>query len=192
MKIKIVTGLCCLGSLLFSMGLNGGVEQALVEPRELRVGEAGPAFALKDQNGREVSLDSLLKKGPVALVFFRSSEWCLYCKSQLLQLQRNLKELQASGGQVVGISYDSLPTLKDFASQKKITFPLLSDVGSKIIDAYGMTTPDATAEYKGISRHSTFVLDQKGVVRAKFSIFSYEDRPAMDALMKAFKAARKP
>jgi peroxiredoxin len=34
-----------------------------------------PAFTLKDQHGRDVSLDSLLKKGPVALVFHRSADW---------------------------------------------------------------------------------------------------------------------
>ena len=39
------------------------------------VGQKAPDFALKDQTGREVSLAALLKKGPVALVFFRSADW---------------------------------------------------------------------------------------------------------------------
>ena len=37
--------------------------------------EKAPAFTLKDQNDRDVSLESLLKKGPVALVFYRSADW---------------------------------------------------------------------------------------------------------------------
>jgi peroxiredoxin len=39
------------------------------------VGQKAPGFTLKDQTGRDVSLAALLKKGPVALVFFRSAKW---------------------------------------------------------------------------------------------------------------------
>ena len=41
----------------------------------LRVGSRAPRFTLKDQEGRERSLDELLKKGNVALVFYRSADW---------------------------------------------------------------------------------------------------------------------
>jgi cytochrome oxidase Cu insertion factor (SCO1/SenC/PrrC family) len=50
-------------------------EPAAPENTGLAVGQMAPAFTLKDQNGRDVSLDSLLKKGPVALVFHRSADW---------------------------------------------------------------------------------------------------------------------
>ena len=39
------------------------------------VGQAAPDFTLKDQNDRDVSLAALLKKGTVAIVFFRSADW---------------------------------------------------------------------------------------------------------------------
>jgi cytochrome oxidase Cu insertion factor (SCO1/SenC/PrrC family) len=41
----------------------------------IKVGEKAPAFKLKDQNGKERELSSLLKERPVALVFYRSAEW---------------------------------------------------------------------------------------------------------------------
>jgi cytochrome oxidase Cu insertion factor (SCO1/SenC/PrrC family) len=41
----------------------------------LRVGEKAPKFALKDQAGRERSLDEFLQKGKLALVFYRSADW---------------------------------------------------------------------------------------------------------------------
>ena len=41
----------------------------------LKVGEKAPKFSLKDQEGKERSLDDLLKKGKVALVFYRSADW---------------------------------------------------------------------------------------------------------------------
>ena len=40
-----------------------------------KVGEKAPSFTLKDQDGKERSLDDLVKKGKVALVFYRSADW---------------------------------------------------------------------------------------------------------------------
>jgi cytochrome oxidase Cu insertion factor (SCO1/SenC/PrrC family) len=45
------------------------------EQTGLKVGEKAPKFTLKDQEGKERSLDDLLKKGKVALVFYRSADW---------------------------------------------------------------------------------------------------------------------
>ena len=41
----------------------------------LKVGEPAPKFTLKDQTGQERTLDELLAKGTVALVFYRSADW---------------------------------------------------------------------------------------------------------------------
>jgi cytochrome oxidase Cu insertion factor (SCO1/SenC/PrrC family) len=50
-------------------------QEAAPEKTGLAVGQTAPAFALKDQNAQDVTLESLLKKGPVALVFYRSADW---------------------------------------------------------------------------------------------------------------------
>ena len=59
--------------LLTSVAL--AAEPAAPEKSGLSVGQKAPVFTLKDQNDRDVSLGSLLKKGPVALVFYRSADW---------------------------------------------------------------------------------------------------------------------
>jgi cytochrome oxidase Cu insertion factor (SCO1/SenC/PrrC family) len=41
----------------------------------LKVETKAPAFTLKDQNGKERTLEEFLKKGKVALVFYRSASW---------------------------------------------------------------------------------------------------------------------
>ena len=58
-------------------------------------------------------------------------------------MQKNLVEIRSTGMHVIGISYDSLSTLKRFSRKNGITFPLLSDHGSKVIDAYGLLNSDA-------------------------------------------------
>lgn len=41
----------------------------------IKIGKKAPAFKLKDQKGKEQSLEALLKKKNVALVFYRSADW---------------------------------------------------------------------------------------------------------------------
>jgi cytochrome oxidase Cu insertion factor (SCO1/SenC/PrrC family) len=45
------------------------------EQTGLKVGTEAPKFTLKDQEGKERALDEFLKKGKVALVFYRSADW---------------------------------------------------------------------------------------------------------------------
>lgn len=61
-------------SLLLAVAASAAAP-ASPETTGLAVGQKAPEFTLKDQNDRDVSLATLLKKGPVALVFFRSADW---------------------------------------------------------------------------------------------------------------------
>ena len=47
----------------------------LEQKASVEVGAKAPAFALKDQDGKERSLDEFRKKGAVAVVFYRSAKW---------------------------------------------------------------------------------------------------------------------
>jgi peroxiredoxin len=188
MKIRLLTGLGLLATVLLSSGVDAAEDSP--EKTGLPIGHTAPAFTLLEQNGKKVSLESLLKKGPVAVVFHRSVDWCMYCKLQMVQLERIRKDLEAVGGQVIGISYDPVDKLRGFARRSQITFPLLSDVDSKTIDAYDIRYKEAPAETSGYSHHATFIIDQKGVIRAKLFQLSYQERPAVDALINALKAAR--
>ena len=55
------------------------VPQAPAAPPEqkasVKVGAKAPTFTLKDQDGKERSLDEFRKKGAVAVVFYRSAKW---------------------------------------------------------------------------------------------------------------------
>ena len=64
-----------VAAFLISAAVLISAEPANPEKTGLPIGSKAPAFTLKDQNNRDVSLDTLLKKGPVALVFFRSADW---------------------------------------------------------------------------------------------------------------------
>ena len=87
----------------------------------------------------------------------------------------------------MGISYDSPDVLKRAASKHQITFSLLSDEGSKTIDAYGIRNPEATGRFAGIPHPTTFVVDDKGVNRAKLFHEGYKERHTSEEMIKAVK-----
>ena len=66
-----------------------------------------------------------------------------------MQLQSDLKDIEAAGLSLVGISYDSVEVLAKFAEKRKITFPLLSDASSKTITAYGLLNKEAKGKEAG-------------------------------------------
>ncbi len=53
----------------------GGSPVSSKKTDALAVGARARTFALKDQKGEERTLEDLLKKGKVALVFYRSARW---------------------------------------------------------------------------------------------------------------------
>ena len=66
------------GIIAFSAASARAQDKAKPAPEEqagLKVGSSAPRFSLKDQTGKDRTLDELLAKGKVALVFYRSAVW---------------------------------------------------------------------------------------------------------------------
>ncbi len=156
----------------------------------LAVGAKAPVFTLKNAAGADVSLMSLTQSGPVALVFYRSADWCPFCKKQLQALQADLKKVEMSGVRVVGISYDAPATSAAAATKLGLTFPLLSDPGSKVIDAYGIRNAEAKGKAAGVPHPVIFIVDGKGVIRAKLAREGYKDRPESAEIIAAVQGVK--
>src|SRR5712692_3270691 len=142
----------------------------------LDVGQKAPAFSARDQFGRQQTLQTL--KGPkgTVLLFYRSADWCPYCKGQLIQLQSAKARFEEQGLKLAGVSYDSEAILKFFADRRKIEFPLLSDPDSSVIRAYDVLNSEATGQNKGMARPGYFFVDTSGVIREKFFEAKYRER----------------
>lgn len=186
-RLVAVRGLAAglLGLILAGSGSVAAPRPGAADEIGLAVGERAPQFTLKDQDGRERRLDDFLGKKKVALVFFRSADWCPYCRKQLAQLQADGRAFEDAGIQLVGISYDPPAALKKYAEQARIAFPLLSDPGSATIDAYHVRNTAAKGKAEGVPRPATFVLDPKGVIRAKLVLEDYRQRHTTAALVDA-------
>jgi peroxiredoxin len=151
----------------------------------LNVGDVAPDFTLMSGSGTPVTLAELREEGPVVLVFVRSADWCPYCRQQLQDLEANRAQLEASGAQLVGLSYDNAKTQAKAVAKLELTYPLLADPDSRTIAAYGILNHEARGKAQGVPHPAIFIVDQAGQIRAKLLETDYRDRPKSAAIQAA-------
>ena len=84
--------------------------------------------------------------------------------------QDQLKTLEGTDTQVLGVSMDSPFANKAWAQQIGVTFPLLSDLGGDVTKEYGIYDPSHKA-----SRRVTYLIDKDGKV-----VEMQKDKEALD------------
>jgi len=98
-------------------------------------GKAAPAFTLKDQDGKTVSLADF--KGKNVVVYFYPKDDTPGCTKEACGFRDANRELQKLGTTVVGISADGQASHQKFIGKYKLNFPLLSDPDRKVMEKYG-------------------------------------------------------
>jgi len=91
--------------------------------------------------------------------------------THLVEMQRALPKLRAAGISLYVVSYDEREALAAFSQAHGIEFPMLSDVGSRVIRQYGILNtqvPKHEAPFYGIPYPGSYVTDEDGRVIAKF------------------------
>ena len=146
---------------------------------------------LKDQNGNKASFKSTVGEKGTVIVFYRSASWCPFCQMQLIDLNLNAAEgITSRGYSVVGVSYDDTKKLSRFSKKWNISFPLLSDEGSKAIDAFGIRNEQFASDHYayGVPHPVILIVDNKGTIKAKLFEEGYRDRPTTEAINAALDA----
>ena len=101
----------------------------------LKEGEAAPAFRLKADDGKEISLADLRGKH-VALYFYPKAS-TPGCTTEAIEFREVKREFDKLNTVVLGCSADSIESLAKFKAKQKLNFPLLSDPDFSVIEAYG-------------------------------------------------------
>ena len=99
-------------------------------------GKAAPAFTLKDQDGKAVSLASF-KGDKAVVVYFYPRDDTPGCTKEACGFRDFNKELQKRGVEVIGISADDAASHQKFRTKYKLPFTLLSDPDRKVMEKYG-------------------------------------------------------
>jgi peroxiredoxin len=142
----------------------------------LQPGAKVSSFALKDQDAKLQTLQSLAGPNGLLLIFNRSADWCPFCKSQLIDLETARHHFEAKGIHVASITYDSPEILKAFATRRSLHYPLLSDPDSAIIDAFGIRNHEATGHEAGIAIPNYYLIAPDGTIRRRIAETQLLDR----------------
>jgi mycoredoxin-dependent peroxiredoxin len=125
-----------------------------------QVGDLAPDFALRDQYGQEVRLSEL--RGRPVVVMFYPYAFSRVCSGELRSVSDDHPALLADDVQLLAVSCDPMFSLRAFADQEGIFFPLLSDFWphGAVAEMYGVLDRE-----RGCAERSTFVVDRDGSVR---------------------------
>ena len=138
----------------------------------IQVGEVAPDFTLSNQHGEELTLSELVDDGPVALVFFPLA-FSGICTGELCELRDNLAVFNDAKVRLVGVSVDSVFSLKVWAEQEGYEFSILSDFWphGAVAREYG-----AFVEERGIATRATVIIGEDRKVLASFETSPGEAR----------------
>ena len=166
-----------LGPALFpAKSLNAGIVVGAKAPVEM---------VLADSNGRPTSLGAQMGAQGIVVMMVRSADWCPFCKAQLLRTEKIRGAIARQGYGLVSVSYDQPEKLAAFAQSKGIGFVMLSDKGSKLIDALGLRDPQYGPDSfaSGVPHPTVLVLAKDGTVKAKFVDSDYRSRQSNDQIL---------
>ena len=118
----------------------------------LEVGAKAPAFTTVDHNGKEFSLKTAIRKGPVVLIFYRG-HWCPICNRHLSHLQDSLEIIKNFGATAVAISPEKTEFLNLTKQKTEADFRLLHDKDYKISEAYDVAFKPDNQTIKKYNKH---------------------------------------
>ena len=131
------------------------------EPQQninLKSGDLAPDLTLPSTAAGDVKLSDLRGKKSVVLAFVIKA-FTGGCTKEMEGYQAGIQKFEAAGYQVFGISTDDLDTLKKWAAELKLTFPLLSDSDGKVAKDYGVLMDTHKLAFR-----TTFVIDREGKI----------------------------
>jgi alkyl hydroperoxide reductase subunit AhpC len=121
---------------------------------------------LADGSFKEIKLSDY--KGKWVVLFFYPLDFTFVCPTEIVAFSDKIKEFQAIGAEVLGVSVDSQFTHLAWRQVARkdgglgdLQYPLVADLTKSIARDYGVLIEEA-----GIALRGTFFIDPKGVVRA--------------------------
>jgi peroxiredoxin len=169
-------------------------------PEGLFLNSKAPDFKAKDQDGTDIRLKDLLKKGKVVLVFYRG-EWCPYCNKNLMRLSDSLSLIKEKGATLIAITPEQPESIAKTVEKTKAGFSIIHDENLKIMKAYEVefeVPENALKRYRngGIKLDevngkngnflpvpATYVIDKEGAVVYRFFNQDYKKRPSVKEIL---------
>src|SRR3979411_1237482 len=123
---------------------------------DVREGDHAPDFTLNGVSAGAYHLAD--QRGRVVVLAFYPGDFTPVCLRQLQHYEAQRQKLVATGATLWAISTDGLEKHERMAKSYALSFPLLSDGGGQISQAYGVRS------LMGTARRSLFLIDENGII----------------------------
>jgi len=132
---------------------------AVIRVRLPKAGEIAPGFVLPDQNGQARSLDEFRDKWLV--LYFYPRDDTPGCVEQAMRFRNTMRDLEALGAVVCGVSVNSSQSHAAFARKYSLPFALLADRAGEVAARYGSLLNFGVLRF---AKRNTFLVDPQGKV----------------------------
>jgi len=101
----------------------------------LKEGDNAPLFTLKNQDGKEISLQS--RQGKWTVLYFYPKSETPGCTKQACAFRDSINEIRKLNADVIGVSVNSVAEQAEFKKHHNLNFELLADEKGTVTDLYG-------------------------------------------------------
>ena len=122
-------------------------------------GDAAPDFALADQTGAKRSLAEF--RGKWLVLYFYPRDDTPGCAEQAMRFRNAMRDLEALGAEVCGVSVDDTKSHAAFARKYNLPFALLADRNGDVAGRYGSLRDFGVLKF---AKRNTFLVDPQGKV----------------------------
>ena len=145
------------------------------------VGSVAPDFTLPSTSGSDVTLSG--QRGTNVLLAFFPLAFTTVCTSELCSFTQHYGAFHDANTEVLPISVDSIPTLREFKAKERISVDLLSDFKREVSRLYGTLLED-----RFHSNRAYILIDRDGIVRWTFAEEATRNRRENAELLERIRA----
>jgi len=124
-----------------------------------KAGDAAPGFSLPDQNGKPRAAGDF--RGKWLVLYFYPRDDTPGCTEQAARYRDAMRELEALGAAVAGVSVDDSASHAEFSRKYNLPFALLADRDGSIAASYGSLLNLGFIKF---AKRNTFLVDPQGRV----------------------------
>ncbi|MFC1615865.1 peroxiredoxin [Patescibacteria group bacterium] len=153
--------------------------------QELQIGKAAPNFEMEGYFKGDKKRYSLRDhQGKWVVLFFYPLDFTFVCPTELVELSKRYKEIEAINTQVLGVSVDSVYSHEAWSKNDlgDLEYPLLSDITKKVSKNYNVLLKEEGISYRGM-----FIIDPDGILKC-YSVNDLSVGRSVDELIRLITA----